>query len=1540
MASLTAFAVTRSLCTAAMIVALPAFITSTTSSALAAGSDIFAPGQPIVTGFAGSVVPDAPPPGSDPLDYTFIDLDGHSLIIQKLAPDGAPDGRLIDAASDFGATAKDVGQVFGVALDNAPETSEADAPNIYLAATSAFGLNIVVPDPDSNPMRSRIGAPDATFMQGQWGSAGGVEGYPGSIWKIDGTTGEISLFTTIAANSGASLGDIAFDTGTQQFFVSDLDTGLIYRLALDGTILDTFDHGVTGRPAHELEPVEDDGSSIDITDAAFNSEDPTTWGFTQPERKVTALATENGRLFYTAYQQVWSVRINDDGSFGAARWELDIADLPSTDDVASIVLDPSGKMILAQRGAQVGSYDYSVFATPHTSSVVRYKHEFPDDPATPGTWVPTPDSYAIGVSPDGANASGGIALGFGFDDDSGAYDGACSATVWATGESLRDNPDLDPALTGPAFVAGLQGVPRSWIRPLNDPPTLAGFTDFDGNTDDDQSTLAGHVGDVAIWQVCGGPVDADEPPADVPEDDDYLPPPPDYMPDPEFNLTLEKWSSPHSCIDGGANWLCNFTIRVENTGDSAYWGPLTITDYLPANNAGAVMNFWPTPPWSCGPTGPTAYECSRGFVLLFPGDGVTLHEQVKLPKAMVAYCHIANVAGIDWPFLHDDDPSDDFDVGVANIAAPGCVPPGGVTDLVLTKIALPNCFDTGIDWACNYIVNVQNAGPGNYSGPIKVKDTLQVNAPATTLGPWACGQAGPVLTCDLLAVPVNAPPGWSSGFLVTAHIKKAGVPPLCSVSNKANIASPVGGPTNVVAGNDFASAIAKIPDPGCFAPVKHPDIQAKKQGLGCGPAFGNWSCTWKITLTNVGVDPYIGPMSFTDKSLGAFATTLPGVAPFCSGPASNVTCNPIGPVFWAPGVPHTLIFKTYYAPGLTVCSANNTLTVVNPSPGSPLNPAGNDSATLAQAIPNPACAGLPLVNIIKTAKGCASDPSSPDWLCKFEIKVRNLGAAAQPGPIKFMDFNGKPTTFNTPACTVAAVGPWTCTRAAALNAGATWTVQATTRVDPNGVTLADCEVLNTVWLFSPASADPGHISQASQKVPQLFVNLGPGPVYVYCDPPSLKLEKTAGKTVKSGDGYDSTFTIKATSTGPDPYNGTVEIEEDLPDGATYVSSDWNCVPTTGNDMHCSSPYKVLPVGKFTATTITIHIPADVAKAGKCNIVNTVNASISAEVLHSDQGAQYTASAKASLPASACREEPACPVNQVKPDGGCCEAGLIWNGKQCAAPKPKCPDDSHPNAQGQCVCDPGTHGKPGQCETDNVTPACPDDSHINADGKCVCDRGTEGKPGKCTPIDVTPVCPDDSHLSSAGKCVCDRGTEGKPGKCTPIDVTPICPDDSHLNSKGQCVCDKGTEGNPGQCEPIAPSCPDDSRLNSDGQCVCDKGTEGRPGRCEPIAPSCPDDSHPNSDGQCVCDRGTVGDPGNCQATPPPEPTCPDDSHPSKSGQCVCNRGTEGEPGQCHAPEPPPMTACPDDSHLNKAGQCICNRGTQGDPGNCLAVIVLK
>ena len=111
--------------------------------------------------------------------------------------------------------------------------------------------------------------------------------------------------------------------------------------------------------------------------------------------------------------------------------------------------------------------------------------------------------------------------------------------MWATGDQLRTNPDLDPPVEGPMAVSGLQGVTKTLVRPLNDPPTEAFYIDFNGNTDDETAAEAGHVGKVAIWQDCSSPSAPDvEPP-------DFVMPPDfaiDYDTD-TFNLTLEKWSA-------------------------------------------------------------------------------------------------------------------------------------------------------------------------------------------------------------------------------------------------------------------------------------------------------------------------------------------------------------------------------------------------------------------------------------------------------------------------------------------------------------------------------------------------------------------------------------------------------------------------------------------------------------------------------------------------------------------------------------------------------------------------------------------------------------------------------------------------------------------------------------------------------------------------------------------------------------------------------------------------------------------------------------
>ena len=61
-------------------------------------------------------------------------------------------------------------------------------------------------------------------------------GGPGSIWRIDGATGAVSLFANVtpdgAPNNGPALGGLAFDPSSSTLFVADRQTGMIHRFNL------------------------------------------------------------------------------------------------------------------------------------------------------------------------------------------------------------------------------------------------------------------------------------------------------------------------------------------------------------------------------------------------------------------------------------------------------------------------------------------------------------------------------------------------------------------------------------------------------------------------------------------------------------------------------------------------------------------------------------------------------------------------------------------------------------------------------------------------------------------------------------------------------------------------------------------------------------------------------------------------------------------------------------------------------------------------------------------------------------------------------------------------------------------------------------------------------------------------------------------------------------------------------------------------------------------------------------------------------------
>jgi hypothetical protein len=485
--------------------ALLGLAASTAGTAMAqTGPAVLIDGNAVVTGFSGTQPPLPFPP--EVADRATIDLNGPAARVMDLQSPGAPQqAQLLTAPKPFTVVASQVGQVFAVALDGATP------PNIYLGTTSSYGLPIMVPGPDGAPMRAKQGGPNASFMPGLFGPAA-LGGGPGSIWRVDGVTGEVRLLANVTLdgmpNSGPALGGLAFDAASNTLFAADRETGMIHRFDLAGREHVGFDHGVQGRMAAGLQPVPyDPATRLDIGSARFQPDNPATWGYAPFERLVYGLAVRSGRLYYAVADglQIWSVAISPDGTFGAdPRIEIQVSPWDGGSEISKITFDNPGRMLLAERPAATGAYDFAALAKPGVGRVLRYRSVTPPAGGRT-TWAPDPDEYAIGFPADMRNGNGGVAVGYGYTPNGQIDRAACSAFLWSTGEQLRNS--MDPALiarlaaSGPPIVNGLQGNAIGLVRPANVPPLQTYFVDYADNYS--QDTARGHLGDVAIWRICG-----------------------------------------------------------------------------------------------------------------------------------------------------------------------------------------------------------------------------------------------------------------------------------------------------------------------------------------------------------------------------------------------------------------------------------------------------------------------------------------------------------------------------------------------------------------------------------------------------------------------------------------------------------------------------------------------------------------------------------------------------------------------------------------------------------------------------------------------------------------------------------------------------------------------------------------------------------------------------------------------------------------------------------------------------------------------------
>lgn len=618
------------------------------------GTPLIELGNAVATGFSGTIAPPAEqvPETRQPIDETFIDRDGVSARILDLGTPGFVwDGRAWSAAVRKTFTAGQIGQVFGVTLDDAAE------PNIYFAATSVYGLPIVGPDTDGNQLEDRLqkGQADAAFMAGLWGPQH-LGGGPGSIWRVDGLTGDVSLFANVLLdgdeNPGPALGNLAFDADHQSIFASDLSTGMIVRFNMDGDRLELFNHGSEGRIAAGLGAIEyDPDTALEITSPAFDPEDPDTWGYTALKRQVWGVAVHDGRLYYAVFgdSQIWSVGL--DAATGAflrdPRWELDVPKKPAKLPVTDIVFTEKGAMVLAQRGPVTSAYDYSGLAEPDNARLYRYWLESPDDPATPSRWIAEPEEYPVGFGADNRRTEGGVDLEYGFASNGLIDMSTCEATLLTTGNDLRNDRDLadDLLLGGPLTIDGLQGIPAYPAKPLNTPPWNSYMIQLRAGADD--ASVTGHTGDVAVYRRgCGAatlPYVSTYGGAGYPSDPPYVSEPPvdvigdpgscgdDACPEPEFFI---KKTCEAGKVDPQTHKLViDCKIDVSSNG-VPFTGNLNVSELAiqkPGTpDATVITSVSSSDPWACDQPPFAANDlpqCKIGFV---PFDQLGNHSTINV----------------------------------------------------------------------------------------------------------------------------------------------------------------------------------------------------------------------------------------------------------------------------------------------------------------------------------------------------------------------------------------------------------------------------------------------------------------------------------------------------------------------------------------------------------------------------------------------------------------------------------------------------------------------------------------------------------------------------------------------------------------------------------------------------------------------------------------------------------------------------------------------------------------------------------------------
>ncbi|MBB6409893.1 hypothetical protein HNQ71_002558 [Mesorhizobium sangaii] len=377
----------------------------------------------------------------------------------------------------------------------------------------------------------------------------------------------------------------------------------------------------------------------------------------------------------------------------------------------------------------------------------------------------------------------------------------------------------------------------------------------------------------------------------------------------KVDLILKKRARTEVCTADG---ICTFVIDIINNGTFTYNGPLTVIDSYPGG-APASSTFGPTPPWTCGPTGPGLFRCDNAGISLAPGASTPIFVKAVMPDGYQSDT-VENCAEVK-AIPGETDLTNNKACAKERIRHPN----GGKPALRITKVCNGSLSGAAVV-SCR--ITVVNAGTAAPTGPVRVNDAatlvaggapVQIQTVTPDGAEWACGPVpANALSCQIPGAVMT--PGTSRHFDVT-------------VSANGEFENCARGSYGPAPGDDIVYPIGQACAKGGGSSI----IRVEKTGdREC--KLGQ-PCSFEITITNDGTSPFSGPVRIGD------AIGVEGL-----GRLDGVAITSIDPPFGCSPEPATLPLS---------CIANLTLgagesqvhqvTVVIPDDGRLANLQGNVS---------------------------------------------------------------------------------------------------------------------------------------------------------------------------------------------------------------------------------------------------------------------------------------------------------------------------------------------------------------------------------------------------------------------------------------------------------------------------------------------------------------------------------------------------------------------------------------------------------------------